>query len=510
VKENVELSLPAYCSAAKLVMYDSYRGIGTSFPLKLAWLFCLVASLFSSVSRVEAKTAVEVFKQASKSVVVIKTYDEKGKLMISGSGIVLDKEGDVVTNYHVIERAAKLIVIYDKKAYLASPKYIDRIRDVCSVSVHGLNAIPVLLGKTSKIEIGSTVYAIGYPMSVGMTFSDGMVSSLRETTGGYYIQFTAPISSGSSGGGLFDEHAQLIGIPTYFIAQGQLLNFALPVEWVVDLPNRHSVKSNDFHKPDHIDDEYLRQAVALEEKEDWVAQIQLCERWTKAFPKVIRAWELLGLAYANNGELTKAIGAFRQVLQINPDSAQYWMELGLLYHKTRQEDKQIESYRMAVRINPENATAWYKLAVVYRDAGKFSNALEASQQVTRINPGHVSAWMVKGYSYGKLGQQAKEIDAYLQAIHIDEYLSDAYVCLGIAYGRSQREAEEVEAYQQALRVNPEENAALFNLGHYYMGHGNKEKEMEYYSRLKTVDPEMARMFFDDMKYRMYPETVQQQ
>jgi tetratricopeptide (TPR) repeat protein len=510
VKENVEQYLLARRCAANLVTHDLCRVKVTSYPLYLSCLFCLFAALVISASRGEAKTAIEVFKQVSKSVVVIKTYDEKGKFIVSGSGVVIDKDGNVVTNYHVIERAAKLIVAYDKKEYRAAPQYIDRIRDVCTLSVRGLNAEPVSLGNTSKIEIGSTVYAIGYPMAVGLTFSDGMVSSLRETTGGHYIQFTAPISSGSSGGGLFDEHAQLIGIPTYFISQGQLLNFALPVEWIVELPHRHITQSSEYQKPDKIDADYLRQAVALGEKEDWVAQIQLCERWTKALPKVVRAWELLGFAYANNGELAKAIGAFRQAIQLNPDSVQYWLELGHLYGRTRQEDKQTDSYRMAVRINPENASAWYKLAVVYRDAGKFSNALEAAQQVTRINPAHVSAWMIMGYSYGKLDQQTKEIDAYLQAIHIDEYLSDAYVCLGVAYGKDHRKDDEEESYQQALRVNPDMNTALFNLGHYYMRQGNKEKGMNYYSRLKTVDPEMAKMFFDDLSYRAYPETVQQQ
>ncbi|NTW52804.1 MAG: tetratricopeptide repeat protein [Chlorobiaceae bacterium] len=459
-----------------------------------------------SGGQVFAKTPIEVFKQASKSVVVIKTYDDKGKLLSSGSGIVLDREGDVVTNYHVIERAATLVVVYDSKEYKAFPKFVDRIRDVCSVKVPGLGAPPVLLAKTSQVEIGSTVYAIGSPMAAGLTFSDGIVSSLRETSGGHYIQFTAPISPGSSGGGLFDQEAQLIGIPTYFIAQGQLLNFALPVEWIVDLPNRHYVQVTSEPGVKR-DDEYQSQALALEEKEDWLAQIHLCLRWTNAIPRSVRAWELLGSAYGNNGEFGKAIEAYRHAVLINPDSAQYWLELGLLYGKTVQPVKQIEAYRMAVRINPDYAGIWYKLAVVYRDALQFERALEASKAVTRINPAHVSALMIQAYAYGKLGQPSRQIDAYLQAIHIDEYSADAYVSLGVAYGNAGRKEEELKAYDQAIRLNPNEGSALFNLGHYYLARGNREKGMEYYDRLKPVDPELVRIFFDDLNYRVYPETV---
>lgn len=508
MKSGVRQSLPVYRFCSILRTQDSCRvAVGLS-RYCLSWLITFSVVLVMSDGRVEAKAPTEVFKLASRSIVVIKTFDEKGKLISSGSGVVIDKSGDVVTNFHVIERAARLVVIYDNKEYKATPKYVDRIRDVCSVNVPGLNALPVILGKTSNIEIGSTVYAIGFPMTVGLTFSDGVISSLRDTAGGHYIQFTAPISAGSSGGGLFDDQGQLIGIPTYFISQGQLLNFALPVEWVIDLPNRQVVKldSKDDRKPDN---EYLRQALALEESEDWVAQIQLCERWIKAFPKRARAWEFLGFAYANNGALGKAIESYHMAVQINPDSMQDWVELGQLYGKTKQRDKQMEALRMAVRINADYSGAWSKLAAIYLEAGQFENALEASQQVTRINPAHETAWLIMGYCYGKLGQQSKQINAYLQAIHMDQYSDDAYVCLGIAYGNAQRESEEEEAYLQALVIHPDEVSALFNLGHYYLRHGDKEKGRSCFERLKALDPELARVFNNDLTYRVYPETFRQ-
>ncbi|NTU58072.1 MAG: tetratricopeptide repeat protein [Chlorobiaceae bacterium] len=467
---------------------------------------CLLSILFAALviteSKVTAKTPSEVFKLVSKSVVVIKSYDDRDKLLTSGSGIVIEKSSDVVTNYHVIERAARIVVLYNNREYNATLRHVDQIRDICSLSVPGLNAVPVSLGTASSIEIGATVYAIGFPMGVGLTFSDGIVSCLRETSGGNYIQFTAPISSGSSGGGLFDEQGKLIGIPTYFVSQGQLLNFALPVEWVIDLPNRISDKSFDHKKENKSENDYQRKAAAMEEKEDWVAQIALCERWTKEFPASMRSWELLGAAYANNGDLNKAIEAYRQAVMINQDSMQTWLELGLLYGKTGQVEKQVDAYRKAVRINHDYAGAWYKLAIVYRDTDQFSNALEASKQVVRINPSHLSTWMVLGYLYGRLGQYDQQIDAYLQALHLNRYSADAYVCLGIAYKNAHREEEEKEAFHQALRLKPDNPIALFNLAHDYMQHGEKEKGMEYYSRLQAIDPEIAKLFFNDLNYRM--------
>ena len=453
----------------------------------------------------EAITPNEVFRLASRSVLTVKAYDDQGKLLSSGSGVVLDKDGGVVTNFHVIDKASRVIVIHEEKEYPATLKHVDRTRDICSLSAPGLHALPASPGKTSGIEIGSPVYAIGFPMAVGLTFSKGIASGLKDTADGHYIQFTAPISPGSSGGGLFDEDARLIGIPTYFVNQGQLLNFALPIEWVIDLPRRDVAKSTE-DKGVLSDAEFYLKTVTLEEKEDWIGEIQMCERWTKEFPGSIRAWTLLGSACANNGNLRKAIEAYRHVVQLNPEPAQNWLELGLLYGKTGQRDKQIESYRNVVLNNPEHAGGWFKLAVAYLDADKFDDALAASQQVIRISPLHVSAWMTQGYSYGRLGQHAEEIDAYLRAIHIDHSSTDAYVCLGVAYSKVHREDDEVASYKQALHIKPDKGSALFNLGHYYMDHGNREMGMAFYYRLKSVDPELAGKFYDDFTCRITPST----
>lgn len=495
-------------------MILTYRNIlgssitmGTIIRLSISLIFCL-PFVYAISDRLDAKTPNEVFKQASKSILVIKSYDDKGNLISSGSGVSVDKEGNVVTNYHVIERAARVMVIYDDKEYSATPKNQDRIRDICSLSVPGLNASPASLGKSSEIEIGSRVYAIGFPMAVGMTFSNGMVSCLRETAGGHYIQFTAPISPGSSGGGLFDEDARLIGIPTYFVTQGQLLNFALPVEWIYDLPKRHVAQAV-ADQNSRGDDEYNKQVAALEENENWVSQIKLCERWTKEMPGSVRAWELLGVAYSSNREYGKAIDAYLNALIINPDSSQYWLELGLLYSKTGQQDKEIEAYRMSVHNNPELASAWYKLAVSCRNATQFEYALTASQQVTRINPGNAQAWIITGFSYDKLGLQAKAIESYGEAIRLDHYSSDAYVYMGVSYRNARMGKEEADAYQQALRINPDTGVALFNLGHYYLGEGDKDKAIEYYNRLQAVDQELAKIFYDDPGCRVYPAIAPQ-
>jgi len=513
------------------------------------------------------KTPVEVFQQASRSVVAIYNYGDSGTLQSLGSGIVLPS-GDVATNYHVIEKAGRLTVIYQGKEYPAKPRYIDRFRDVCSLEAPGLQALHVRLGNTSMLRVGAKVYAIGSPKGLELTFSDGLVSRLREVDKGFYIQTTAPISLGSSGGGLFDEKGRLIGLPTYFLNQGQQLNFALPVEWIIDLPNRHATQAHS----NGLETEWLNNVNTQEERQDWCSLLDICQRWSTAHPQNCAAWRYLGFAYLQNGNLAKAIAAYQEAVRINPNDAHYWADLGaaygrageqlkkieayekavsidpdfenswinlgtaclengkreksiqayqqavriapdnagswtqlgIIYGQNGEKNKQIEAFQKAVHINPDYSNAWLNLGSAYQNTGQFSKAIEAFQQAVRINPENSDGWLKLGFSYRDMTQFSKALESYQQAVHVNPQNSNAWVCLGVAHGMAYNETEELAAYQEALRINPENNIALFNLGHDYLEHGLQHKSTEVYSRLKLVKPELARIFFNDFNHLFYP------
>ena len=194
--------------------------------------------LFTLTSPVaQAKTASEVYEQAAKSTVVVGNFDAQGKQKSMGSGVVMP-DGDVVTNCHVVKGAIRLTVRVGQTERPATLRYSDWDRDVCSLSSNGLNAPAATVGSSKSLKVGAKVYAIGAPKGLELTLSDGIVSSLRELDGGQYIQTTAAISPGSSGGGLYDDKGALVGLTTFYYAEGQSLNFAVPIDWVKDLPKR--------------------------------------------------------------------------------------------------------------------------------------------------------------------------------------------------------------------------------------------------------------------------------
>lgn len=92
-----------------------------------------------------------------------------------------------------------------------------------------------VIGNTASIHVGQHVYALGAPQGLELTLSEGIVSSLRGSAGAPIVQTSAAISPGSSGGGLFDVNARLLGLTTSKVMGAEALGFAIPVEWIVEL-----------------------------------------------------------------------------------------------------------------------------------------------------------------------------------------------------------------------------------------------------------------------------------
>jgi serine protease Do len=200
------------------------------------------AAATPSVSRPDAKpapptgprSAEDIFNQVSQSVVRINVASASGAPVATGSGVVIGP-GSVITNCHVALRGDLLEVKLADAAYSATVEVANEDRDLCLLSVSGLSAPAVSLGTVDSVRVGQRVYAVGAPQGLDLTISDGIVSALRESQGSKVIQTSAPVSPGSSGGGLFDTAGRMIGVVTFQTKAGQNLNFAVPADWVGEM-----------------------------------------------------------------------------------------------------------------------------------------------------------------------------------------------------------------------------------------------------------------------------------
>jgi tetratricopeptide (TPR) repeat protein len=439
--------------------------------------------------QVHALTPAQVFDKVKDAIVIVKTLDAQNKLIKQGSGVLIPS-GKIATNCHVVEGGAFYQVGRGKQLFPAILFAEDSDKDICLLDAKGIKGKPVQLGKAASLKMGDTVYAVGAPLGLELSLSDGIVAQLR---GGPppLIQTTATISLGSSGGGLFDGEARLVGLTTLYIEGGQNLNFAMPVEWIGEVkPGRKMVAGG------RSQTEWLKRAIALEKMKDWKGLHDWDQKWTKSEPGEANAWFSLGFAYHNLKRHDDAIEAYRQTLRINPEHGLAWNNLGNAYADLTRYNDAVEAYRQALRINPENAGFWNNLGNVYRALKRYNDAVNAYRQALRINPENAGFWNNLGNAYADLTRYNDAIEAYRQALRINPENALAWYNLGVNYDDLTRYNDAVEAYRQALRINPEYAEAWNNIGAAYANSGNRSAALEAVQKLRRLDPERADKLFN--------------
>lgn len=174
-------------------------------------------------------------EKATESVVQITCYDKSGELRATGSGFVVYDDSTIVTNYHVIDRALEIRVSSDEDhTYLVESILVyNKDADIAILKTAEATGLRCLkLGNSDAVKKGEDVVAIGSPLGIKNTVSKGVFSGRYYDEGIEELQFSAPISSGSSGGALFNKHGEVIGVTSASFVDGQNLNLAAPSEEV--------------------------------------------------------------------------------------------------------------------------------------------------------------------------------------------------------------------------------------------------------------------------------------
>lgn len=198
------------------------------------------------------KTAETVAAKVLPSVVSVKaTSDSSGS---TGSGVILNTNGDILTNYHVIEGMDTFSITVNDKEYECTVVGTDPTSDlaVLHADLKGDSVTPIEVGNSDNLAPGSWVMSVGSPFGLDHSVSAGIVSALSrgdmlETEGGEttiyanLIQVDAAINPGNSGGALVDSNGQLVGICTLFSSDTKSfagIGFAIPVNYAIDIANQ--------------------------------------------------------------------------------------------------------------------------------------------------------------------------------------------------------------------------------------------------------------------------------
>jgi serine protease Do len=192
-----------------------------------------------------AMTPQDLFAKLSPTIWVVRAQHGDNPIFAMGSAVAIAPRL-LVTACHVVNGATGVTIARDSGKRVVK---IDTItpdpvhsRDLCLLTTDtALPAVPAVIAPIDSVKVGEKVYAIGSPLGLELTLTDGLVSALRVAANEILpdIQTSAPIAPGSSGGGLFDEDGRLVGV-TVAIASKETDNlaFAYPAQWVMELPAR--------------------------------------------------------------------------------------------------------------------------------------------------------------------------------------------------------------------------------------------------------------------------------
>jgi Flp pilus assembly protein TadD len=403
------------CSIEERGSLKSLNIYGETIMKKMTILgaLLLVAILIPALCLAQAE---KIFSQHNKAVVVVMTYDGANKGISQGSGFIVRQDGVIVTNYHVISDAKSIKIKAANKVF--NVDYIidlDKENDIAILKVNASNMPIVILGDFRKTKIGEKIYVISSPKGLENTISDGILSGKREDEDDKTIlQITAPISPGSSGGPVFNQNGQVIGVATFLLKESQNLNFAMPVDGIKDKITTKKV-------------------AAIKSKQ------------IENYSKTSEYWYNLGIIYGKSGKLQEAMDAFKEAIHIKPDYAEAHNGLGSAYWKS--------GYAEAHR-GPGSA---------YGKSGKLQEAVDAFKEAIRIKPDYAEAHTNLGTAYSQSGKYQEAIESFKEAIRIKPDNAVAHYNLGLTYVRLKDRNSALSEYGILKNLDPERAKKLFDL-----------------------------------------------
>jgi tetratricopeptide (TPR) repeat protein len=458
---------------------------------RMLWLGALLLSLAA-----HAEDGARIFAQASPSVVTVVVLDEAGTVEGTGSGIAVGA-GRIVTACHVVEDATRIEVRGGTESGKAASLIgMDRPNDLCLLQAPGLTSVPAKLRAVDSSLVGEEIFALGNPLGLGLAISKGNVAGLRNDDGISRIIGTAPVSPGSSGGGIFDSSGRLIGITTAVFSLGQNISIAAPAQAVDKLQREGGVAPTPRKAAVAAEPDWPVEAAKLRRQGESKKLRELSQAWLAAYPTSAAAATALAVAHLGLNEFDAAQKLLTETLAEQPRYAEAHFTFAFMHWLRKQHSLAEERVRTAIKLAPANHRYWQLLAEIQRDSGRIAEARQSIAEAILLYPGEAIAWKIAGdlergrdeikaashYETAlRLQPDNAEVRQVLaanlskrgQAAQAGNLLADSktgsavsagdWTNIGVVAADNHNYAEAERAYRKALELAPRDKIARLNL-----------------------------------------------
>ncbi len=443
---------------------------GSSLLLAIALSYAFWPCRAQTIPPQQQPTALSgngLYQRLSPSVFIVEAMDDKGSIVALGSAVAVSPN-EVVTNTHVIDPGTRVRIRQREQTWTARVEHVSLHADLCRLEVHGLQSPPASLRPSKTVAIGEQVYAIGAPEGLEFTISGGLVSGIRQLNDDKVIQTTAAISHGSSGGGLFDGQGRLIGITTFMLVEGQNLNFALPVDSVLEPVTEQDSELIRRHADAGLTYSEAAEKFGSESMSQSLAASRSAELVLRATPSDWKAHFELGESLLI-WQPHRAVPELREAIQLNPNDAEAHAELGVALGNVGDPYGGARELEEAARLAPDDWSVHVRLLNTLIDDRDTLDSLREFREAARLGPRWLrleTAWPI-AYSMWAAGDADSALDACSELMQMQESRADGHYCRGqilhlgkvtdhvltVSPRDCQRAASE---FREAIQMNPRE------------------------------------------------------
>jgi tetratricopeptide (TPR) repeat protein len=483
-----------------------------------------------------------IFARVSPAVVQLVIQDRHNQTIATGSGFLVSRNGMIVTNYHVIEKAHTAQIVVSEKTMLPVTGVVawDEGADLAIVQISGqVSALPLELSKDNLPPVGAKVFAIGNPEGLTRTLSDGLVSAHRTDERFTLIQTTAPISHGSSGGPLLAPDGSVVGVTTASLLGGQNLNFAVPAKYVEVLLERCKDVSRVAKLPLPGETEprtFIKRGKVCLEKGDYdqaISEFSEAIRLDPSNPEALTrrgfAWSLKkdyklafacyadairldptysfaftcrGITRMDKKDFDKAIQDFDEAIRLDPkDTRHTYYERGHAWFLKGNSDRAIKDYEAASRLDPKStpthfnvdyAAAFYLCAEERMHENNYDGAIKDYTRAFELDPTSRAHFIFnRGFAFFKKREIDKAINDYDEAIRLEPKNATQFLFRGLAIIANRNYDAAIRDFDASIRLDPKNALAFSSRGDAWLVKGDYDQALRDYDQAVRLNPVAA-------------------
>jgi tetratricopeptide (TPR) repeat protein len=359
--------------------------------LLIAFVLAIVAAVLYKPCKdyVTKRASKKTLENNAKAIATLTVYDAKGDVIARASGIFTSPDGRLVTNYHVLatKKFDHIVAQLPTKAFyvLKNPIAVSKKYDLAILQFDA-NEVPfVRINTAITAQAREHILAIGSPMGLEQSVSEGVISyPQRQIAGVDFIQFTAPISPGSSGGGLFNMSGRILGITTMSWSDqswAENLNFAVPVKYI----DKVSEGGPEFTKdsPDY----FYAEGVINTNKKNFAKAEENFKNAIRIDKNYVNAYTNLGDLYYETGRYNDGVEILESARTILPNDPDINYALGLAYETISRYDEAIAAYKTVLGSRPEDKDALYYVCLLDLITGRSEEVSNYVPRLKRLNIG---------------------------------------------------------------------------------------------------------------------------